>query len=130
MGKKIINVEPFASYAAARKIPVSPVVVHNGIVYISQMPPYDPVTGEIKRFELRVQMQIILSQMKACLDAAGSSMEKIIQCGLYCNNPAHFTVINEEYGRFFPSTPPGRKLIFVSGWHGPFDVEVDCIAEE
>jgi enamine deaminase RidA (YjgF/YER057c/UK114 family) len=32
------------------------------------------------------------------------------------------------YARYFLSNPPARSFVFVSGWHGPFDVEVDCIA--
>lgn len=128
MAIQIIRVEPFATYSEARKANVSSVVVHGGIVYVSQMPPYDPVTGEVKRFELRQQMEIVLTQMQKCVEAAGSSMQKIIQCSVYANDPACLPIINEVYGRYFPDKPPARKLIFVSGWHGPFDVEVDCIA--
>lgn len=128
MVKKIIRVEPFATYSEKRKVPVSSVLVHGGIVYVSQMPPYDPFTGEVKRFEPRQQMEIVLTQMQKCVEAAGSSMNKVIQCSVYANDPAHFPIINEVYSRYFPSEPPARKLIFVSGWHGPFDVEVDCTA--
>lgn len=128
MAKQIIRVEPFATYSERRKANVSSVVIHGDIVYVSQMPPYDPATGELKRFELREQMEIVLTQMKTCVEAAGSSLQKVIQCSVYASNPADLPIINEVYGRYFPSDPPARKLIFVSGWHGPFDVEVDCIA--
>jgi 2-iminobutanoate/2-iminopropanoate deaminase len=47
---------------------------------------------------------------------------------VYCNDPAHFVTINTVYARYFASDPPARSFVFVSGWHGPFDVEVDCIA--
>jgi 2-iminobutanoate/2-iminopropanoate deaminase len=128
MDKRIVRVEPFASFSEKRNVPVSSVVVHEGLVYVSQMPPYDPVTGEVRRFEVAEQMELVMSQMRKCLEAAGSNLSRVIQCSVYANDPAHFQIINDVYRRFFPTDPPARKLIFVSGWHGPFDVEVDCIA--
>jgi 2-iminobutanoate/2-iminopropanoate deaminase len=128
MDKVIFRVEPFSTYAEKRKVPISLVVAHGGLVYVSQMPPYDPVTGEVRRFPVAEQMEIVIKQMEKCLQAAGSALSKVIQCTLYCNDPAHFETVNAVYGRFFETNPPGRNLIFVSGWHGPFDVEVSCVA--
>ena len=128
MAKRIVRVEPYATFAEKRNVPVSSVVVHGGLVYVSQMPPYDPTTGEVRRFEVADQMELVLTQMQRCVEAAGSNLSRVIQCSVYANDPAHFSIINDVYRRFFMVEPPARKLIFVSGWHGPFDVEVDCIA--
>jgi 2-iminobutanoate/2-iminopropanoate deaminase len=128
MEKQVFRVEPFSTYAEKRKVPISLVVAHGGLVYVSQMPPYDPVTGEVRRFPLAEQMEIVIRQMETCLQAAGSALGKVIQCTLYCNDPAHLPTANEVFGRFFHTDPPARNLIFVSGWHGPFDVEVSCVA--
>jgi 2-iminobutanoate/2-iminopropanoate deaminase len=128
MTKKIIRVEPFATYSGKRNVPVSSVVVHGGLVYVSQIPPYDPATGELHQLDVREQMDIVLAQMQTCVEAAGSSLPNVVQCSVYSDDPAHFPIINEIYSRYFPVDPPARRLIFVSGWHGPFNVEVDCIA--
>ncbi len=123
-----IRVEPFSRYLEARNVPISPAVRCAGLVYVSQQPPYDPVTGTIERQSIARQTEIVIEQMKACLVAAGTSLDKVIKCTVYCTSPDQFATINEVYGRYFTRHKPARGFIVVAGWHGPFDVEIDCVA--
>jgi 2-iminobutanoate/2-iminopropanoate deaminase len=125
-----LRVEPISSYLERRrKGPIYPVIVADGLVYLSGLPPFDPETGDIRPLPFERQAEIVLDQMKHCLEAAGSSLAQVLKCNVYCTpDPSHFATFNEVYARYFPSESPARIFLHVPSWPGPFDVEMDCIA--
>jgi 2-iminobutanoate/2-iminopropanoate deaminase len=75
------------------------------------------------------QADIVLAQMKRCVEAAGSSLERVVKCNVYCTPaPSHFSQFKAVYVRYFPTEQPARIFINVPSWPGPFDIEIDCIA--
>ena len=127
---KRIRVEPISTFLERRrKGPIYPAVVANGFVFVSGLPPFDPETGEVAATPFEHQAEIVLQQMKHCLEAAGSSLAQVVKCNVYCTpDPSHFVAFNEVYARYFPTHSPARIFLQVPSWPGPFDVEVDCVA--
>jgi 2-iminobutanoate/2-iminopropanoate deaminase len=129
MERTAVRVEPFSTYLERRrKGPINPVNVAGGFVFVSGLPPFDPDTGELRRMPFAQQAELVLEQMKRCLETAGSSLAKVVKCNVYCADPAHFAAFNEIYVRYFTHDEPARIFVCVPTWPGPFDIEVDCIA--
>ena len=103
-----LRVEPISSYLERhRNGPIYPVVVDNGFVFLAGLPPFDPDTGEVRPLAFERQAQIVLDQMKRCLEAAGSSLEKVVKCNVYSTpDPSHFGRFNAVYERYFPTDTP------------------------
>lgn len=127
MSRNVIEVQPFSAYLRAWKAPVSAVTRSGDFLFVSGMPPFSE-SGTIEQESVERQTEIIIEQMKKCLEAAGSSLEKIAKCTVYADDPSHFETINRVYGHYFHEAPPARVFICVAGWPGPFNLEIDCIA--
>jgi len=125
-----MRVEPFSTYLERRrKGPIFPVIVAGETIYVSGLPPFDPDTGEIKPLPFNRQAEIVLDQMKRCVESAGSSLDRVVKCNVYCTpGDANFGEFNEIYARYFPVESPVRIFLYVPSWPGPFDIEVDCVA--
>ena len=130
MQRKVIRVEPISTYLEwRRKGPIYPVTVAGEHVYVSGLPPFDPETGEVKRLPFVRQAELVLAQMQFCLEAAGSSLQRVCKVNVYCTpDETHFSTFNDVYQHYFPSDAPARIFLHVPSWPGPFDIEIDCVA--
>jgi 2-iminobutanoate/2-iminopropanoate deaminase len=128
LNREIIRVEPLSTYLEKWKAPTSAVTRHGDTVYVSGLPPFDPETGDVVDAPIERQTELVLDQMKLCLEAAGSALEHVLKCNVYCTSVEKFAIVNAIYARYFPVNPPARIFVNVPAWPGPFDIEIDCIA--
>ena len=128
MKREVIRVEPLSSWLERWKAPTSAVTRHGDTIYVSGFPPFDPDTGEIVDAPIERQTELVLEQLKLCVETAGSSLENVLKCNVYCTSVEKFAAVNAIYARYFPQEPPARIFINVPAWPGHFDIEIDCIA--
>jgi 2-iminobutanoate/2-iminopropanoate deaminase len=128
MKRQIIRVEPLSTYLERWKAPTSAVTRCGDIIYVSGFPPFDPETGTVIAAPIERQTELVLAQMKLCVETAGSSLENVLKCNVYCTSVEKFAIVNSIYSRYFPKDPPARIFVCVPAWAGPFDIEIDCVA--
>jgi 2-iminobutanoate/2-iminopropanoate deaminase len=80
-----------------------------GLVFVSGTAPHDPVTGAIKGTTIQEQTRQCLTNVAAILEAAGSSLDKIVSATVVLADEDDFPGMNEEWLRWFPSHPPARQ---------------------
>lgn len=97
------------------------------MIFVAGLPPFDPETGEIAEVPIERQSELVIEQMKLCLQTAGASLDNVMKCNVYCTSTKHFAAFNAVYARYFPQDP-ARIFVCTPEWFGPFDVEIDCIA--
>ncbi len=128
MKKEIVHVPTISDTEAEANVPLSAAVKAGGFVFVSGLPPINPETGVIERADIKRQTELSLDNLKATLEAAGSSLDKVVKATVYISNAAYFDTVNDIYRRYFPHDPPARTFVTVGSWPWPFDIEVDCIA--
>ena len=90
MKREVIRVEPLSTYLERWKAPTSAVTRSGDTIYVSGFPPFDPDTGEVVDAPIERQTELVLEQMKLCLETAGSSLENVLKCNVYCTSVDKF----------------------------------------
>ena len=80
-----------------------------GLVFVSGTGPHDPVTGKIVGNTIQDQTRQCLQNVSAILEAAGTSLDRIVSATVILLDEADFAGMNEEWVKWFPSNPPARQ---------------------
>jgi 2-iminobutanoate/2-iminopropanoate deaminase len=100
-----------------------------GLVFVSGTTPTDPSTGAIKGTTIQEQTRQCLTNIQAILEAAGSSLGKIVSATIVLADEDDFAGMNEEWLRWFPSNPPARQGAKLPARIPGLKVSIAAIAE-
>lgn len=118
-----------ATEKAPRAIgPYSQAVAYNGLLYLSGQIPLDPATGQLIEGDIAAQTERVLENLKAVLEAAGSSLGRVLKTTVYLKDLGEFAKMNEVYGRYFPENPPARATVEVARLPREARVEIEAVA--
>jgi 2-iminobutanoate/2-iminopropanoate deaminase len=104
MSRKSVSTEA----APAALGPYSQAIVAQGLVFCSGMPGIDPATGTIPD-GIEAQTEQSLRNLGAVLEAAGSSLSRLVKTTIFYADVDDFATLNDVYARFMPDPPPARS---------------------
>ena len=108
--------------------PYSQAIRANGLVFCSGQIPIDPATGEFVAGGIGEQTEQVLKNLSAVLEAAGSSLERVVKTTVFLADMKEFAAMNEVYGRFFTGQTPARATVAAAGLPRDARVEIEAVA--
>ena len=108
--------------------PFCQATVANGIVYTSGAMPFDPADGSLVPGGVAEQTRQTMENLKSVLEAAGSSMDRILQTTVYLTDMEKFGEMNEVYATFFGGEYPARVTVGVTALAKNAQVEIQATA--
>lgn len=108
--------------------PYSQAVRANGFVFVSGQIPIDPATGDLLVGDIGQQTARVLENLKAILEAAGSSLDRAVKVSVFLRDMSEFGGMNAVYAKYFPNDPPARATVQVARLPKDVGVEIDVIA--
>lgn len=107
-------------------LPFSQAVKLGNLVFVSGQGPIDPKTQAVKG-DIKEQTERMLLNIKAILEAAGTSLKNVVSTTVYLTDLKNFEAMNEVYVKFFPKDPPPRATVQAGLLRGML-IEMQCIA--
>lgn len=108
--------------------PYSQAIEANGLIFASGQIAIDPSSGELMMGTIEEQTRLVLNNLKAVLEAAGSSLDKVIKCTVFLQDMDDFDKMNGVYGEFFKPPYPARAAVQVARLPKDVKVEIEAIA--
>ena len=124
--KQVIRTEQ--APAPFQGAPYNQAIVANGLVFVAGQLGVDPATGQVVEGGIGPQTERVFANLKAILEAAGSSLDAVVKTTVFLTNLDDFAGMNEVYARSIGSTPPARSTIEIGRLPAGALVEIEAIA--
>ena len=109
--------------------PYAQAVRAGNLLFVSGQIPLDPATGLMVTGDITVQTERVLKNLAAILEAAGSSLARVLKTTVYLRDLEDFGKMNAVYAKFLGEDPPARATVQAARLPRDAAVEIDLIAE-
>ena len=99
-----------------------------GLVFVSGQLAVEPATGQLIDGDIGAMTRRIFANLNAVLEAAGSSLVKVVKVTVFLADMDDFQAMNSVYAEFFPASPPARSTVQVARLPREARIEVEAIA--
>jgi len=110
--------------------PYSQAIKANGFVFVSGQIPLDPATGSLVAGDVAAQTHQVMRNLAAVLEAAGSSLAKVVKTTIFLKDLGDFARVNEIYGEYVGESRPARATVEAARLPRDAGVEIEAIALE
>jgi 2-iminobutanoate/2-iminopropanoate deaminase len=124
-----MNREPVQTDSAPKAIgPYQQAIKANGFVYTAGQIPIDPKTANFVEGGIAAQTRQVLENLKAVLEAAGSSLDRVVKATVFLKNMADFAPMNDVYAQYLGGAKPARSTVAVAELPRGALIEIDLVA--
>jgi len=124
-----MNKEPVQTDNAPKAIgPYEQAIKANGFIYTAGQIPIDPKTGSFVEGGITAQTRQVLENLKAVLEAGGSSLDRVVKATVFLKNMADFAAMNDVYAQYLGGAKPARSTVAVAELPRGALIEIDLVA--
>jgi 2-iminobutanoate/2-iminopropanoate deaminase len=109
--------------------PYSQGIIEGDFIFVAGQGPINPQTGQRELGDVRSETKRVFENIRAILQAAGSSLDHVLKCNVYLRDINDFAAMNEVYATFFTTPFPARTTIQAGALPGGIAVEIEVIAK-
>jgi 2-iminobutanoate/2-iminopropanoate deaminase len=105
---------------------IMPVIVHNGLIYVSGQGAHD--SRDPKDWTIESHTTMVMDKVKKLVEVGGGTIDSILQTSVFLVKIEHWDAMTKVFGSYFPHGGPTRTTVAVAALPGDSLVEINCIA--
>jgi 2-iminobutanoate/2-iminopropanoate deaminase len=105
---------------------IMPVIVHNGLLYVSGQGAHDK--RDQKDWTIESHTSMVMDKVKGLVEVGGGSMDTVLQANVFLVKIEHWDGMHKVFSTYFPHGGPARTTVAVAALPGDSLVEINCIA--